>query len=395
MRLNGRLAATILWMMCPPLVLCLPVQTIDPREALSLYEAKDFVSFAALVDSPDALKPDSLAEFQKAADAWIRDKPDRDRRWIAATVALEFAHRLRSKPSEWPAQYLVWATKEVRDEIPQQQSAVALHWYRAALAGMVELNDPWALSAGEESGSAKLRGLARSLGRGGLLELATQRFPDEPRFKIAMLEREEWARTMIEPVPEYLELVQANARLRLPSELKSTEDVTRQSVVETAVWGLQAVEAASRMRDAYTSLRLPPEFAPEIQLHLGALTMRTGAFTEALRLLQSVQDTSRDPYLLYLSNHFQGRALHYLGRRADAVGAFDRALQLFPRSRASATWLSALLFLSDDLADRERAAELMSTSYRGAAADDPWNFYGKTEAWRWQINIEALRRVLR
>jgi len=397
MGMPARLAIVLVGLLCLPLGARQAVSVGDPAQpALDLYLRQDYAGFEQLLQSAEPLDDHSFKAFQKVADVWVRGGEKNERRtFVAATVALEFAHRLRDKPSEWAAEFLVWASNLVGNRESDLRSDTERLWYLACLAGMTELSQPWDLSAGVESGTVRLRTLSRSIGPGGLLAVAQRRFPDEPRFKIAQLERDEWVHTRFEPVPDYVALVRHNVQLRPPVEVRSTEDVTQQSVIETAASAVQAMRASAQLREAFKALQLPNDFGPEILLHIGVLSMRSGSFTDSVRYLRAVEGASSDPYLLYLANHVEGRALYYLGARAEAAEAFDRSLAYFRNARSSATWLAALLSLSDAPADRDRAAELMSVAYRTGPAPDPWRFYGRSEAWRWSANIRQVQQSLK
>lgn len=117
MKFAGRLTTAVLCFICVPLGALRSPDTVEPRQALVLYANRDYSSFDALISRADAIDDRTFDAFEKAAKVWIQEAPSHSTRTlVAAAVALEFAHRLRDKPQDWPAEYLVWASKIAREQ---------------------------------------------------------------------------------------------------------------------------------------------------------------------------------------------------------------------------------------------------------------------------------------
>lgn len=95
-------------------------------------------------------------------------------------------------------------------------------------------------------------------------------------------------------------------------------------------------EAAGRFEAIATAAPKDP-FANEARVRAAAARVRTGAFGQALQLLDSVPQASRSAE----SHYWRGRALAGLGRHADALAALDRAAAAKPSADLLATITSA------------------------------------------------------
>jgi hypothetical protein len=169
-------------------------QPLAVTEALNFYDGGNYSEFFTLLNRDGAVDRDLFKTFEHDANRWV-DAPaqTRQRRQVvAASVALEIAHRLRDQPADRAAKYLLWASQLMRKNPPATPPTVERLWYLASVAGMEESDEPWALTAGANTGNSLLAPLSRAMGRGGQLTVAVQRFPDEPRFKLAQAEFSEW-----------------------------------------------------------------------------------------------------------------------------------------------------------------------------------------------------------
>jgi hypothetical protein len=97
-------------------------QRLAVADALNLYQSGGFEQFFDLLSRDGAVDRRLFDVFERDANRWVKESAAlRERRTIVASaVALEIAHVLRDKPSDWPGRYLVWASKLMR----QNPSAV-------------------------------------------------------------------------------------------------------------------------------------------------------------------------------------------------------------------------------------------------------------------------------
>ena len=185
--------------------------------------------------------------FEKQANGWIKEAgASRERRAIvAASVALELAHLLRDDPPDWAGQYLLWASLAMRQSSARTPNEEERLWHLACVAGMEELDQPWVLTAGDESPSSTFAPLGRAIGKGGELAIATRRFPDEPRFRLARAAFLESTLTRFDLTPDYLES-RASARGQNASRRLGVEEPSHGSSESGMAGPRLSVEAAGR-----------------------------------------------------------------------------------------------------------------------------------------------------
>ena len=367
--------------------------------ALDLYERGSYPQFFEAIGRDGAIDSDLYKTFEKEADRWIGAAPlaSRERRTlVAASVALEVAHLLRYQPADRAARYLVWASLLMRRHPAPVPSGTERLWYLASIAGMEELDEPWVLTVGRESGSSVLDPIRRELSRGGQLAIASARFPDEPRFllaRVAALEAQVPLPFLF--APSYLEFAQLHAKDRVSDEPQSTDERLARGRRAQAIRVLIAREQLPEVTQAYEALRDRPDLQAETELHVGCLQSAAMQWTSALDHLRRVPTLTTENYLRYLSQYFIGRTLHNMGDRDGATSAFEQATRIVPKARSAATLLAAELLLSDRAVDRDRAYPLLRDAYSDLAPDDPWRLYPRGDARLWPTYMAQLRQALK
>ena len=372
-------------------------QQVGFPDLLGLYDRGRYEEFLVALATKGVVNAQLFDAFEKDAQRWVKESPalQERRTIIAASVALEIAHLLRDKPADWAGRYLVWASRLMLQSVSSTPSERERLWYLACLAGMEELDEPQALTWGQETGSAVLAPMARSLGAGGQLAIALKRFPDEPRFQLTRVVamefrlRDQWGLE-----PSYLELARANAAVRVPTDPRSDDDITAVEVRNTAVRTMSALANIPVVIREYQALAMHEGLRAEIHLHIGGLESRLMRWPEALGHLRRVSGLTDEPYLLYLAQLLTGRTLHNMGDNAGAVTAFESATALVPHARTATTWLAATLWTSETSAERDRAYPLLERVYVEKPAEDPWRLYLHGDARLWPTYMAQLRQAL-
>ncbi len=100
------------------------------------------------------------------------------------------------------------------------------------------------------------------------------------------------------------------------------------------------------------------------------MLVRLGRPADALELLAKLGDRIEDPVIRYWGRLFHGRAFEALGRRDEAVRAYEDALTQVPGAQAPAVALSALELGRNRLEQAYRWAAAVRTAPVEMA--DPW-----------------------
>ncbi len=248
---------------------------------------------------------------------------------------------------------------------------------------MQELDDPWMLVIGSRYG------IARPLGEGGHLAFATQRFPDEPRFKLARV-ASQWRPGRSEFAPSYIAFARTHATKFIPEE-GSWEAVARNEAFGTLTRFAQVAD----VKQDFEALASIETIRADVELHVGYLEMVAMNWLGALDHLRRVPALTSEAHLLYLSHYFIGRTHQHMNERLAAMDAFERAIQIVPNARSAATQLAVELLQSDRAPDRDRAYGLLAAANSDAAPDDPWRLFFKGDARRWPVYMAELRQALR
>jgi hypothetical protein len=363
---------------------------------LNLYGRGEYAAFFQTVDRQGSLEG-LFPAFEKDANRWIREGDEASlarRRIVAATVALEIAHRLRERPTYYSGQYLVWASLVVRQDPELKLPTLERLWYLACLSGMTELDQPWVFVTGRENRGSPLDRLASALGRGGQLAEALRRFPDEPRFQLARVASSAWFVEGSQIPSSLLALARRRANGARPEPRGTDEWVaavawSQADRVRVEVARVPELKQAFELLSVYESLRA------EIALHIGYLESVAMNYGAALDHLRRVPELTSDTYLRFLSEYFIGRTYQNLGDRQQAREAFGRAASIVPHARSAATQLAAELLLADSVADRDRAYGLLQETYSDRSPQDPLQFFGRGDARLWPVYLAQLRRALR
>jgi tetratricopeptide (TPR) repeat protein len=381
----------------PPLVQ--PVGALDVPAALALYDRGEYSEFISAISTAGAIPRNLFKNFEKDAGRWVNDgqAPDRPRRAIvAASVAIEIAHVLHHQAPEWPGEYLVWAVRTVRQNLPPVVTPAERCWYLAAAAGMEELetDDPWALPAGRHVVLRRQREVDTS---GGLLALAEARVPDEPRFKLARVEALEFRLALFDHAPAFDEFIARRANAAdVPADGVPADDEVKGAILDRA-FAIQHQQQHARVPDterAFEALDVYPALRAEAALHAGFL-LSTSDPERALTLLRRVPSLTGEAYLTHLSHYFAGRTLQRLGKHAAAIAEFEQALRIVPNARTATALLCVEFVLTGGAAERERAAALLNATDTPFAPPDPWALYYHGDARLWPVFSAQLRQALR
>jgi tetratricopeptide (TPR) repeat protein len=370
-------------------------QTPLVHEALNLYDRGSYDEFFGALGRAANLHR-FYPTFERDATRWVK-AAEPDARWrrtlVASSAALEIAHLLRREPASRAARYLLWATLLMRQDPPPTPSEDERLWYLASVAGMQELDEPWALVSSVEGTATPLRRIAANLGPGGHLVVASARFPDEPRFKFAQIAAQEWPLTQISVEPGYLEFARRDAVVSdrsMPARGSGRSGLRNQAPL--VLHRLGSVPELKRRYEEFSSIA---GLRAEAVLHIGFLDSVAMNWQHALESLHRVATLTDDSDLLYLSQYLIGSTLLKMGDQVGAASAFERALLIVPNARSAATSLAAILLLSDRAADRDRAYALLQAAHSDAAPEDPWRLYGHGDARLWSTYAAALREALR
>jgi len=367
------------------------------QQALELYDRGLYDSFTSLVSS--ALNTTAFDEFDHQAKRWISEtEHESESEWrrtiVAAAVALEVAHVLREEPADRAGRYLAWASAIMRRSRPTAASDTERLWYLAAIAGMEELDEPWVLTAGATEASPSLGSLSRSIGKGGQLQIAVARFPEEPRFRLAEAEFAEIGVPFFAFTPSFRRFAEAHAKDHVRED-GPWEELGPLFLRNQAATLLADALKLSEARRAFLGIQDSPGLRPEVELHLGYLESGAMNWASALQHFARVNELTDDPYLLYLSYYFVGLTRHRMTDHAAAAAAFQRALNTVPRARSAATQLAAELLLSDRADDFDRAYAVLQSAYTPPVPRDPWRLYQRGDARLWEAYMARLRAALR
>jgi tetratricopeptide (TPR) repeat protein len=391
---TSALASLAIWCAAVGVTAQAPTPQVAVVELLSWYDRGEYAAFVEAIEAERALA-DSYPAFRREAERWIDQAVGmarERRRLVAASAAVEIAHRLRDKPLRMPAAFLNWAGLLMRDHPPSTPQEAERWWYLASLAGLAELPAGWTLVAGYTD-SAGLGLHQRAFGPEGQLGVALKRFPDEPRLRLikavsaAAIER--W-----QLVPSVIELAMTHARDPVPADTRTRDRWEAVWLRNQSVELLEALRAVPKHEAALEALQIYEPLRAEIALHLGYLSSLTLRPARAIGHLEKVPSLTADPSLRYLSHYLIGRTLQTAGDNRGAVRAFAQALSVVPNARSAATHLAAALLLSEQAADRDRALAILQAAYSDRAPQDPWNDFLRLDARLWPLYMAQLRRAL-
>lgn len=186
----------------------------------------------------------------------------------------------------------------------------------------------------------------------GHLGHAHERFPDEPRLKLAEAIVAEWRSF---PAP-----------------------------------GRGSIPAARRLLQR---LQDDPDVGAEATLRLGYGYARQNNDRQAVELFDRVDVRTRDPWLMYLARYFKGRSLERQRRFVDAEAAYRDALVVIPGASSATLALAARLTVSGRTADASALVAAMTTAH--PQTRDPWREYVMADDRFWPDLIARLRARIR
>jgi hypothetical protein len=141
-----------------------------------------------------------------------------------------------------------------------------------------------------------------------------------------------------------------------------------------------------------TAARKFDTVSAEATVHLGYLLIAQQQPDAAVALLAVADGITSDVKLRYLVHLFLGRAHEAAGRRAEAAAEYRRALT-FVRGQSAAIALSALEFLSGNVAEATRLANGVASG--SSAPTDPWMLYFSGGYMDWPGRLSRVREMAR
>jgi tetratricopeptide (TPR) repeat protein len=284
------------------------------------------------------------------------------RRAVVAALALEVAAPAypipRASDEHWvswtqDALPLVYWGGEVLGESLRVHPAER-SWYLAAIASL--------------QGMLQFRGDMRNRRDSEQLRAqAVSRIPDEPRYRLAQALGAE----------QLFELGRVG-----PQEVRAGFD-------HAIAWGDPNVTAETQLR--YVSRYLDARKASSEAL--GPITDpdRRAESREFLALTSSVERTTSDDFLIFISRFFRARIYDRLDERGEAEAAYRAALEIYPAAQSASVALATLLYLRGENAEAQR---LVNGVLASPDAVDPWRVYHLQDYRRLPLYIEQMRAAL-
>ena len=192
---------------------------------------------------------------------------------------------------------------------------------------------------------------------------ALERFPDDPQFQLSRVVGWTWGRDA-EPIRNVRKGDNDNRRpIRRPPQIEA----------------LVALEPLTSV----------PAAAPEAFVRIGLVHFSVGDFASALRAFASAQAIASEPAIEYLAHFNAARSLERLARIDEAIGAYRKALEIFPDAESATIALASVQFMQDD---RDTAvAQIDRVLNRATRLDDPGRLAGYGSFLRWPALKAAMR----
>lgn len=147
-------------------------------------------------------------------------------------------------------------------------------------------------------------------------------------------------------------------------------------------------QAVTRLSEA----KYLKDVGAEALTRLAFMAIRNGNANEALPYLRDAENAAPDPFVGYLIQLFKGRALERLGRPAEAIAAYRKAVAILPAQTAQLALATALAKTGDHAGALTHAeAATRSTS----VSTDPWIAYGRGDGRLWGDIAAQLRELIR
>ena len=139
----------------------------------------------------------------------------------------------------------------------------------------------------------------------------------------------------------------------------------------------------------FEQLQDDPDVGGEATMRLVAAHLRMRDDDHAISLLDRVESRTRDPWVIYLARYFKGQALERKQRPAEAERAYRGALAAVPFAQSASMALAALVFKNDRRAEASRLMDAMFAASPQPA--DPWRGYADADDRFWPLLIARLR----
>jgi tetratricopeptide (TPR) repeat protein len=345
-----------------------------------------------------------LRSFPTDAARWVDAAgPDAAQRrsLIAATLALEIAHTMSAAPDPFRERFIIWACAMVRRHASAAPTEAERRWYLSSLAGLQEMGT-WSILSGVPSFPSEAA-LLTDEGPGGHIAHLRQRFPDEPRFRLAAVDIQavnsttRWTRNWTFKYDE------ACSGAREDLEQMSTAPSPNEPAL-TRQWELARHSARSQqafigtvlpqLAERYRALTPYETLRTEATVRAGYVHMRLCDWSRARASFADASATTSDPFWLYVSRFLTAWVLERQGDREAAIRAYDLALAIVPNAWSASMRLSAQLFLSDRPGDRDRAYRVLAAAGAQPHSDDPWRLFRQGDARLWAAYMDSLRGAL-
>jgi tetratricopeptide (TPR) repeat protein len=298
--------------------------------------------------------------FIRDAEAWIAGGSGsaQQRRIAAATLALELTHARLAGDWRVLRETVEWASKEL--DRGQPSPAERTFVLAAVALGQRARDSAWLTRTG------------RRAQRGGTpqLDRAIDRFPDEPRLRLA-------------------KLVVASFGVDSDVEARSRQLSFTHGKAGAAM-AREALDAA--IRDLQTMTR-DPVVGADAQARVAHLFANLRDHASALTHAQAAARAARESATVYIARVLAGRSLVALGRHADAAREYAAALEAVPRGQSASIALAGLTLLTGEPG---RASTLVNGALdQTGPRDDPWRLFPYGEFIHWLRLIADLRKAMR
>jgi hypothetical protein len=312
------------------------VSTSPPRlsvpDAVSMYARGEF---DAAVNGLDKASLD-LAPFTRALDEWIRtgDRAAEQRRGTAAVAfALE---------TVWAATRTFWHARTINthsghltpgdpERMRLDNADVLDHIASWAIEHLASASTPnavdralWLATLGVAED-----GHAWDLVEHDMVPLASKRFPDEPRFRMAGV----LART---------------TKLVGPLRIGRWGSGRRHDVLRNETMPARGIDEAIKL---FAPLLADAGLSGEVELRIGYFELRRDKWANALARFDAARTKASEPVLRATADYFGGWVYEQQNRPDEAIAAYRRAHAIAPLMRNLTMRLSALLFMQNQRAE--------------------------------------------
>ncbi|HYE85731.1 MAG TPA: tetratricopeptide repeat protein [Vicinamibacterales bacterium] len=347
-----------------------PPATLDLIGIIDRYSQGQFDQAVAQAAAIPDLGPLRL-RFVQDTPAWIVTDPARAEARTAAVAAFLLELAGARLESDWGrfADLIEWTCVMLRNGAPTEFER---SWHAAshALAGRARVRQ-WMLGEfatlphqqpSKAPPSDPQHPPARHLMH------AVERFPEDAQFQLSRIVAWTWGRDG-EPI--------RNVRARDTSE---PPRVSRRLPAQ-----LEAVIALEPLTKIGAT-------AAEAFVRIGVMQFVVRDFGAALRAWESAHAIATEPAMKYIAFLNAGRALEALNRPAEAMRAYQRALEIVPDAESATIALTSLQFASDE---RETAVATIDRVFnRRPSAADPGRLIGYGSYLRWNELKASMRAAL-